>query len=129
MKRSSKTSFIFFLYSPTHVNKNKHVCLPAPERTLNENISWGVAWYEITDLEVKYDITCNIILKVVSATFLANLFCMPKRQHLWNKEKYFLFHFESSFCSRDNQILTFQVFKCHEVIKCLGMKHKTYIDE
>lgn len=48
--------FHLSLYNPTHVNKKKHVCLPAPDRTLNENISWGVAWYEITDLEGKYDI-------------------------------------------------------------------------
>ena len=26
----------------------------------------------------------------------ASLFCMSKREHLRNKEKYFLFHFESS---------------------------------
>ena len=36
----------------------------------------------------------------------ASLFYMSKREHFRNKEKYFLFHFESS--SRgDNQILTF----------------------
>ena len=57
--------FHLSLYSHTHVNKNKHVCLPAPDRTLNENISWGVAWYEITDLEEKCDITCNIILRSI----------------------------------------------------------------
>ena len=49
----------------------------------------------------------------------ASFYCMPKREHLWNTEKYFLFHFESSSRSRDNQILNFQMFKCHE----LGSKH------
>ena len=37
----------------------------------------------------------------------ASLFCMSKREHLRNKEKYFLFHFESSSRFWDNQILTF----------------------
>ena len=37
----------------------------------------------------------------------ACLFCLSKREHLWNKGKCFLFHFESSFRSWDNQILTF----------------------
>ena len=54
---------------------------------------------------------------------------MSKREHLSNKEKCFLFHFESSFCSWDNQILTFQIFKCHDVIKYLSMKHETHFIE
>ena len=56
----------------------------------------------------------------------AILFCMSKRVSWWNKEKCFLFHFENLFGSRDNQILTFQVFKCHGVIKCLSMKFETH---
>ena len=59
----------------------------------------------------------------------ASLFRRSKRYHLWNEEKCFLFHFESSFHSWDNQILTFQIFKCHDVIKCLSMKHVTHIIE
>ena len=43
---------------------------------------------------------------VVSASF-ASLFYMSKGKHLWNKEKRFLFHMESSFRFWDNQILTF----------------------
>ena len=58
-----------------------------------------------------------------------SLFCMPKREDLWNKEKCFLFHFESSFRSWDNQILNFQIFKCHDVIKCLSMEHETHFIE
>ena len=34
----------------------------------------------------------------------ASLFCMSKREHFRNKEKCFLFHFESSFRSLDNQL-------------------------
>ena len=59
----------------------------------------------------------------------AILFCMSKRVCWWNKEKRFLFHFENLFGSRDNQILTFQVFKCHGVMKCLSMKYETYFTE
>ena len=55
----------------------------------------------------------------------ARLFCISTREHLWNKEKY-TFHFELSFRSWDNQILNFQIFKCHDVIKSLSMKHETH---
>ena len=37
---------------------------------------------------------------------LAILFCKFKRQLLWNKEKCFVFHFENSLCSWNNQILS-----------------------
>ena len=67
---------------------------------------------------------CN--LKGCVHYIFAILFCISKGKHLWNKEKCFLFHFESSFHSWDNQILTFQVFKCHDIIKWLSMKHETY---
>ena len=53
-----------------------------------------------------------------------SLFCMCKRDHFWKKEKSF---FESSFSSWDNQILIFQVFKCHDLIKFLSMKHETHL--
>ena len=53
----------------------------------------------------------------------AIMFYKSKWEYLWNKEKRFLLHFESSFRSWDNQILTFQIFKCHEVIKV--PKHET----
>ena len=54
-----------------------------------------------------------------------SLFCMSKWEDLWNKETCFVFHFENSFRSWDNQILSFQIFKCHDVIKCLSMKRET----
>ena len=38
-----------------------------------------------------------------------SLFYKSKGEHLQNKEKCILFHFESSFCSWDNQVLTFQI--------------------
>ena len=56
----------------------------------------------------------------------ASLFCMYKKEHLQNKEQCFLFHFESSSRSWGNQILTFRVVKCCDVIKCLSMKNKLH---
>ena len=37
--------------------------------------------------------------------------------------------FYFTFCSDVNQTLTFQIFKCHYVIKCPSMKHETYFTE
>ena len=59
----------------------------------------------------------------------ATLFCKSKGEHLWNKEKYVLLYFESSFRFWDNQILTFQIFKSHDVIKCPCLKHETNFTE
>ena len=39
----------------------------------------------------------------------AGLLFRSKREHLLNYEKYFLFHFQSSFRSGENQILDFQI--------------------
>ena len=50
----------------------------------------------------------NVInLKGCVCYIFASLFFMFKWKHLWNKGKWFLFHFESFFHSWDNQILTF----------------------
>ena len=51
----------------------------------------------------------------------ASLFFKSTREHLLNWEKCFQFHFKSSFGSRENQSLEFQVFKSHDVIKCLSI--------
>ena len=67
-------------------------------------------------------------LKVVSTTFLLVCFvCLNK--DLWNKEKSFLFHFEIYFHSWDNQLLNFQIFKCHDIIKYLSMKREIHFIE
>ena len=68
-------------------------------------------------------------VKVCVCYIFASLFFMPKRKHLWNKEECFSFHLESSFHSWDNHFLTFQIFKCHDVIKCSSMKHETHFTE
>ena len=58
----------------------------------------------------------------------ASLFFMSKRELLWNKE-IFLFYFQSFLYSWDNETLTFEIFRYHDVIKCLRMKHETHIIE
>ena len=60
---------------------------------------------------------CTVIKGCVRYAF-ASFFFKSKKEHLRNKEKCFLFHFKSSFRSRENQISEFLVFKFHEVIKC-----------
>ena len=72
---------------------------------------------------------CFVFIKGCVYYIFASLLFMSKREHLWNEEKCFLFHFKKSFHSWDNQILTFQIFKCHDVIKCLSMNHITHIIE
>ena len=72
---------------------------------------------------------CFEELKICVRYIFTSLLCMPKREDLWNKEKCFLFHFECSFRSWDNQILNFHIFKCHDIIKCLSMKHDTHFIE
>ena len=59
----------------------------------------------------------------------ASLFCMSKRKCLWNNKDCFLFELESSFRSWENQILTFQILKCHDVIKCPSIKHELHFTE
>ena len=66
-------------------------------------------------------------LKVCVCHIFASLLCMSKRGHF--KKKCSLFHFKISFRSWDNQILTFQIFKCQDVIKCLCVKHETHFTE
>ena len=46
-----------------------------------------------------------------------------------NKKKCFLFRIKNSFCSWDNQILTFKILKCHDIIKCQSKKHGTLFTE
>ena len=47
----------------------------------------------------------SYILKGCFRYIFASLFCLSKKGHLWNKEKCFLFPFESCFRSWDNWIL------------------------
>ena len=79
-----------------------------------------IIWISSFEMEVEF-----LTKKLVILEFKGWI-CMPKREHMWNKEKLFLFHFRNSVHSWDNQILTFQIFKCHDFIKCLMPKHETW---
>ena len=67
-------------------------------------------------------------LEFVSATFLLVCF-LSLKESTWEKRKKKLFHFKSSFRSRENQILGFKVFKFHDVIKCLSIKQGIHFTE
>ena len=45
------------------------------------------------------------------------------------KSKSLANHFEIFFRSRDNQTLTFQIFRFYDVIKCPSRKHETHFTE
>ena len=51
------------------------------------------------------------LLKVVSAIFFLVCFFKSKQEHLSDYEKCFLFPFKSSFCTQENKILEFYIFK------------------
>ena len=63
-------------------------------------------------------------LKGVPATFL--LVCFLSLNKSTCQCKCFLFHFKSSFRSGENQNLEFQMFKFHDVIKCLNIKQEIH---
>ena len=73
---------------------------------------------------MQYYLFLNDIFTGFLCYIFASLCFISKREHLWKKEKCFLLYFNSCFRFWDNQILTFQVFKCYGVMKCLIMKSK-----
>ena len=81
----------------------------------------------VTCIREYYGWLCR--LKVVSTTFLLVCFVILKDSTCETRKNVFLFHFKSSFRSWDNQILTFQIFKYYDVIKCPSMKHQTHFTE
>ena len=62
--------------------------------------------YEIS-IEDKNELLQKLFLKIVSPKFLLVCFVRLKESACETKKNVFLFHFESSFHSSDNQILTF----------------------
>ena len=79
-----------------------------------------------------WELDCSLshsLCKMLRGRLFVSLFCKSKWEHLWNKEKCFLFQFKRSFRSWYNQILTFQIFKSYNVIKCPSMKHQTHFTE
>ena len=67
----------------------------------------------------------NNYLKVVSTTFVLVYF-LKLNESTCQK---CLFHFKSSFRSRENQTLKFYIFKVHDVIKCLTIKQEKHFIE
>ena len=65
--------------------------------------------FSIKRFITEYYVSSFLIKDCVRYIF-ANLFCMSKKEHLRKKDKCFLFHFENSFRSENNQIFTSQVF-------------------
>ena len=58
----------------------------------------------------------------------ASLFCMSKQSTFETRRKIFYFASKALLILEIltfSQILTFEIFKCHDVIKCLNMKHET----
>ena len=78
-------------------------------------------------LKCKHVVT-TLTLKVVSATFLLVYFLCLKGSTCETRKNDF-FHLKSSFCSWDIRILTFQIIKWHDIIKCPSMKCKTHFIE
>ena len=72
-------------------------------------------------------ILCSIIKgKVVPATFLLVCFVCLKESTCETRKNAFYFTSEALLVL---EILTFYIFKCHDVIKCPSMKQETHIIE
>ena len=71
----------------------------------------------------------SVSLKVVSATFMLVCFLSLNKSIFQIRKNVFLFHFKSSFRSRENQVLEFYLFKFHDVIKCLSIKEEIHFTE
>ena len=72
----------------------------------------------------------NKSLKIASATFLLVWFVCLKESTCKTRKNVFYFISKALFVLEiHNEILNFQIFKCHDVIKCLSMKHGTHFVE
>ena len=77
--------------------------------------------------DLKLDMKLDIYLfKGCVCYIFASLFFKSKQEHWSNLEKYFLFHFRSSFHSQENEILEFYILKFHGIIKCLSIKQEIH---
>ena len=66
--------------------------------------------------------------KVASFIFLLVCFVCLKESTFEIRKNVFYFTLKALFVL-DNQILTFQIFKFYDVIKCVSMKHETHFSE
>ena len=100
--------------------RNSEYFLPDPtEIPSNESIEahlFLIYKLRICSLQIIFlKFSKNILTSVPSNSFnssipsyiFGSLYCISKRENLWNKEKCFLFNLKISFCSWDNQILNF----------------------
>ena len=85
---------------------------------------WFITMWFIASLHL------NRCLKVVSATLLLVCFLSLKESTCETWENVFYFTSKAlSFCSRENQILVFQIFKFQDIIQCLSIKQETHFVE
>ena len=75
-----------------------------------------------------FNVVIKGCLKVVSATFLLICFLCLKDSTCGTRKNVFI-SLAKLFLVLRNQILTFQIFKCHEVIKCPSIKHEIHFIE
>ena len=71
----------------------------------------------------------NKILKGCVCYILLVCFLSLNESTCQTRKNAFLFHFKSSFCSQENQILEFYIFKFHDIIKCLSIKQEIHFTE
>ena len=75
-----------------------------------------------------FNVVIKGCLKVVCATFLLICFLCLKESTCETRKNVFI-SLAKLFLFLRNQILTFQIFKCHEVIKCPSIKHEIHFIE
>ena len=97
--------------------------------TSSQNPLTSTPWNQLQHYLFKINKSKSEKIKGCVRYIFASLFFTSKRENLWNGKVCFLFHLKSSFRSWNNQILTFQILKCHDVIKCPNMKHETHFTE
>ena len=70
-------------------------------------LSWILGYVEKTAWYKVQHIWRHKLGKGCAHDVFPSLFCISEKEHFWNKKKWFLFHFESSFRSWDNQVFNF----------------------
>ena len=112
-------------------NQDKIICLNSGQSSYQMIIFW---WIQANPHSLIFSKTGLFLLLVIFVKgcvwyIFASLFCMSEREPMKQGKMFFLFHFKSPFGSRDNHIFTCQIFKSHDIIKWLSMKHQTHLTE
>ena len=68
-------------------------------------------------------------LKIVSATFLLACFLSRNKSTCQSRKNILLLHFKTSFRSRENQVLEFQIFRFHDAIEYLSINQEIHFIE